>query len=253
MYKIQPKTSFTGKKSIYLPSCHSTNEYASEKIQKGELEEGLIVITDHQTKGKGQRGNKWESQAGKNLTFTLILKPSFLSVKDQFQLNMAVSLGIYETLKAIIQKDSLKIKWPNDIYIDNEKIGGILIESLISSGSLGTSMVGIGLNINQTEFLIDHATSLKNVVNQEFNLEDLLTSLAEKLEIEYLELKEGNTEKQKERFLEKLFRRDEWHQFRSQNEVFNGRIKGITASGSLLMETELGLIQFGNKEFEYIL
>ncbi len=253
MYKIQPKTSFTGKKSIYLPSCHSTNEYASEKIQKGELEEGLIVITDHQTKGKGQRGNKWESQAGKNLTFTLILKPSFLSVKDQFQLNMAVSLGIYETLKAIIQKDSLKIKWPNDIYIGNEKIGGILIESLISSGSLGTSMVGIGLNINQTEFLIDHATSLKNVVNQEFYLEDLLTSLAEKLEIEYLELKEGNTEKQKERFLEKLFRRDEWHQFRSQNEVFNGRIKGITASGSLLMETELGLIQFGNKEFEYIL
>ncbi len=252
MNKIQPKTLFTGKYSIYLPTCHSTNESATEIIQKNEIPEGTIVITDNQTQGKGQRGNTWLSQANKNLTFTLVLKPIFLNVSEQFKLNIAISLGIYNALKEYIG-EGLSIKWPNDIFYGDKKLGGILIESMISNGQMSYSFIGIGLNINQTEFNLPNATSLCKIGYQDyFELTSVLENLCENIEKEYLKLKVGNESSQKKEYLNTLYRFDTWNLYRDEKGEFEGRIKGIKPSGKLIIETKLGLKQFETKEFEYI-
>jgi BirA family biotin operon repressor/biotin-[acetyl-CoA-carboxylase] ligase len=250
--KLQPKTLFTGKYSIYLPTCHSTNESAAEIIQKNEIQEGTIVITDNQTKGKGQRGNIWLSEANKNLTFTLILKPIFLDVSEQFKLNIAVSLGIYNGLKMYLG-DELSIKWPNDIFYGDKKLGGMLIESMIANSQMRYSFVGIGLNINQTEFNLANATSLSKIANlKHFELNKVLEKICKSIEKEYLILKAGNEELQKDIYVNSLYRYDSWHLYRNENGEFDGRIIGVKPSGKLIMETKLGLKQFETKEFEYI-
>ncbi|AWV98971.1 biotin--[acetyl-CoA-carboxylase] ligase [Arcticibacterium luteifluviistationis] len=252
MNKIQPKTLFTGKNAIYLPTCHSTNETAGEIIQKGEIMEGTIVITDNQTRGKGQRGNTWHSEKGQNLTFTLILKPDFIPVNEQFRLNMAVSLAVYQTLTEFLD-EKLKIKWPNDILYGDQKLGGILIESLISNRIINYSFIGIGLNINQGNFELPNATSLSNLTeNGLYDREELLTSLLENLEKQYLSIKQGKDVFLKDNYTENLFRRDVWSEYKTEDGVFEGKIRGVSESGKLIMETKFGLKQFGTKEFEYI-
>lgn len=252
MNKIQPKTLFTGKNAIYLPTCHSTNETASEIIQKGEVMEGTIVITDNQTRGKGQRGNAWFSEKGQNLTFTLILKPDFIPVNEQFRLNMAVSLAVCETLSEYLD-EKLKIKWPNDIFYGNQKLGGILIESLIANRVINYSFIGIGLNINQRDFDLPLATSLSNLTeNYVYELEELLTNLLENLEKRYLNLKQGKDVFLKSDYTEKLFRKDVFSQYKGEEGMFEGKILGVNEAGKLIMDTKFGLKQFGTKEFEYI-
>jgi BirA family biotin operon repressor/biotin-[acetyl-CoA-carboxylase] ligase len=252
--KIQPKTIFTGKKTVYLPSCHSTNDYLLEKIQKEEVEEGFLVYTDLQSKGKGQRGAQWHSEEGKNLMFTVLLKPGFLEITNQFRLNIAVTLGIYDSL-AELNLSGLRIKWPNDIYIANKKVAGILIESLITRNKMVSALVGIGLNVNQKGFSdLPFATSL-SIENKGIELDRwfLLESLCEKIENRYSELPQTDWLVLKKEFEQKLFRIDQWHLFKKDGEVFEGKIKGITHTGQLLIETKFGLNQFENKEFEYMI
>ena len=252
MNKLQPKTLFTGKNSIYLPTCHSTNESAAEIIQKNEIPEGTIVITDNQTKGKGQRGNVWLSEANKNLTFTLILKPVFLNVSEQFNLNIAISLGIYKALRKYLG-DAISIKWPNDIFFGDKKLGGMLIESMISNSLMSYSFIGIGINVNQTKFKLSNAISLTNIINEkDFELNLILENICEHLEEEYLELKVGKESEQKLEYVEALYRFNSWHLYRDVNGEFEGKIRGVKPSGRLIMETKLGLKQFETKEFEYI-
>eukprot|EP01137_Pigoraptor_chileana_P015025 Opistho-2@5140 len=112
----------------------------------------MVIITDNQTAGRGQRGNVWEASIGENLTFSLILKPNFLKASEQFQLNVAVSLGVLDCLSEYIDED-LKVKWSNDIYFQNQKMGGILIENTLQGYQIGYSVIGIGLNINQAASL----------------------------------------------------------------------------------------------------
>ena len=121
MYNIQPKTLIVGKTIKYLPSCHSTNVWCANYVEKESVSEGFAVYTPHQFDGKGQRGNKWESEIGKNITMSIFLKPDFLKASDQFQLNMAISLGIYEAISKYLN-EHLKIKWPNDLYFENSKL-----------------------------------------------------------------------------------------------------------------------------------
>lgn len=253
MNNIQPKTLFTGKKSIYLSTCHSTNDWTSQKIQSESLDEGTIVLTDNQTQGKGQRGNKWYAEPGQNLTFTLVYKPEFLAVKEQFKMNVAVSVAIAEALSEFVSDEEVRIKWPNDIFLGDQKVGGILIESMVAGNILVYSLIGIGININQTDFPVPLATSLKKKTGQSFEIARILEVLCAHLEKEYLALKSDGYAGQKERYLERMFRREEWHSYLENGEEFQGRIKGISTDGRLLMETRLGLIQFGNKEFEYII
>jgi BirA family biotin operon repressor/biotin-[acetyl-CoA-carboxylase] ligase len=251
MYKILANTLFLGKDIIYLTDCHSTNDEALERLRKRIVAEGSIVITGNQTKGRGQRGNQWFSEEGKNLTFSLVLQPKFLVPSGQFYLNIAISLSILDFLSEYIQ--GVRIKWPNDIvHISDGKLGGILIENSITQSALESSIVGIGLNINQRDFALSNACSLALLTGQEFDIWELFRGLVKHIETRYIQLKNADTTKLKEEYLLNLFRFDEWSDY-EDNEIFKGKIEGITEEGKLIIEKESGLIQqYAFKEVKFL-
>jgi BirA family transcriptional regulator, biotin operon repressor / biotin---[acetyl-CoA-carboxylase] ligase len=250
---IQPKTLFIGKNCIYLPSCHSTNDFAAEMIQKGEAFDGTIVITDNQTAGRGQRGNAWLTLPGQNITASFILKPNFLTANEQFKLNIAISLAVHHFLNNYLDDEDLKVKWPNDIYFGYKKLGGILIENTISGSQISYAIIGIGLNINQLAFENDRATSLKLLTqNPDFDLEKLIVELCESIEKYYFQLKNGGAIKQKELYLKNLFRYQEKHCFMKKNVKFLGQIIGIDALGRLALEIDGKIEYFDFKEIAFI-
>lgn len=255
MYKIQPNTLFTGKTLKYLPTCHSTNDIASQMIQSEDnVFEGTVIITDNQTAGRGQRGNTWEANGGQNLTFSLILKPNFLKASDQFQLNVAISMGVFDFLNDFID-GGLSVKWSNDIYFENQKMGGILIENTLQGYNIGYSIIGIGLNINQIEFQNLKATSLRNITGnpQQYDLSEILKSLLENIEKNYFKIKNNDYELLKIRYLNNLYRFQEWHYFRKNGQQFLGQIIGIDETGKLGIETEGMVLYFDFKEVEFVI
>lgn len=249
MYKIYPKTLFLGQIIQYLPSCQSTNDEASALIAQKDPAEGLLVITDNQTVGRGQRGNQWEAKSGQNLTFSLILKPSFLTASEQFWLNMAISMGVYDALQPLLG-DPLRIKWPNDVYVGNQKLGGILIENILHGYGIAWSVAGIGLNVNQTDFTFSTATSLQlqAPLPNGYNLPGLLSRLCETLEQRYLQLRAGQREILKKDYLRVLYRYQQEHTFEADGQSFRGTITGIDATGRLAIETNNQTHYFGFKE-----
>ena len=251
MYKILANTLFLGKDIIYLTDCHSTNDEALERLRKREVAEGTVVITDNQTKGKGQRGNQWFSEKGKNLTFSLILQPRFLVPSDQFFLNIAVSLAIMDFFLEYNQ--DVRIKWPNDIvHIFDGKLGGILIENSITQSALESSIIGIGLNINQKNFPLSNVCSLSQLAGQDFDLWELLRELIKQIEKRYIQLMKGKLDALKKEYLLRLFRFEEWNQFEDK-EVFKGKIKGVTLEGKLIIEKESGVVQqYAFKEVKFL-
>ena len=237
-----------------MPTCHSTNDIATQMIQSGEnVFEGTVIVTDNQTAGRGQRGNTWEASVGENLTFSIIFKPNFLKASDQFQLNVAVSLGVFDFLSEFID-EGLTVKWSNDIYYENQKMGGILIENTLQGYQIGHSVVGIGLNINQTQFNNLRATSLRNITQnpQRYDLSDLLKKLLESIEKNYLKIKNKEYEPLKMRYLSNLFRFEEYHYFRKNGQQFLGKIVEINDTGKLGIETEGMVIYFDFKEIEFV-
>ena len=216
--------------------------------------EGTVIITDNQTAGRGQRGNSWEASSGQNLTFSLILKPIFLKASDQFQLNVAVSMGVFDFLSEFIDKN-LTVKWSNDIYVGDKKMGGILIENSLQGYKIGHSIVGIGLNINQTEFINERATSLRKITENplKYDLSELLKKLLENIEINYLKIKNNEYELLKIKYLHNLFRFNEYHYFKRNGQIFLGQIVGIDENGKLGIETDGNLIHFDFKEVEFVI
>ena len=249
MYKILAKTLFVGKKLVFLPSCHSTNEVASQMLKDEKLPEGTIIITNNQTAGKGQRGNSWEAQPEKNLTFSMILRPEFLQASQQFELNMAVSLGILDFLKQY--KQGFMVKWPNDIYYREQKIAGILIQNNLKTRNLETSIVGIGLNINQVVFSNPKAISLKLAASTELPLQEALEQLGAFLESRYIQLKKGDIGALKNEYLNLMLGFCEDRLFEA-DEIFNGKITGIDKDGRLEIETSKGLRCFAFKEVAFL-
>jgi BirA family transcriptional regulator, biotin operon repressor / biotin---[acetyl-CoA-carboxylase] ligase len=255
LYNIQPNTLFTGKLIKYLPSCHSTNDIAVQMIQSENMVfEGTVIITDNQTAGRGQRGNIWEASTGENLTFSLILKPNFLKASDQFQLNVAVSMGVFDFLNEFID-ENLKVKWSNDIYYGDNKMGGILIENSLQGYQIGYSIIGIGLNINQTEFTNEKATSLKKITQNplKYDLSELLKKLLENIEINYLRIKNNQYDSLKIKYLANLYRFQEYHYFRKNGQQFLGQIVGIDETGKLGIESDGNVIYFDFKEMEFVI
>ncbi|MTI32303.1 biotin--[acetyl-CoA-carboxylase] ligase [Xanthovirga aplysinae] len=250
MHKIFANTLFAGKQVISLPTCHSTNDIAAALVSKGGTFEGTLVITDQQTAGKGQRGNQWEAEPGKNLTFSLILKPGFLNISQQFALNMAVSLGVHDTLFPLLG-DGLKVKWPNDIYFFDKKLGGILIENTLKNNNIEFSVVGVGINVNQEKFSTAKATSLTQIVGSPFELREVLSTMLQKIEVRYLQLKESGESKIRPDYLESLYWYNEPHTFLAED-YFTGLIKGIDPIGRLIIERESNVQYFSLKEVSFI-
>ena len=253
MYKIYPKTLFVGQIVQYLPACQSTNDEASALIANTAVPEGTLVITDRQTAGRGQRGNQWAAEPGQNLTFSLVLKPSFLRAAGQFWLNIAVSLGLYDALLPLAG-ETLRVKWPNDLYVGNQKIGGVLIENTLHGYEMAWSIVGVGLNVNQTTFAYPTATSLQRLAPQPggYDLAGLLGQLCETLERRYLQLRVGGRDALKADYLQTLFRYGEEHTYESEGRFFRGVITGVDDTGRLILTTDDGTRTFGFKEVSFV-
>jgi BirA family transcriptional regulator, biotin operon repressor / biotin---[acetyl-CoA-carboxylase] ligase len=251
MYKILANTVFLGKDIHFLTECHSTNDLALEKIRKKEIAEGSIIITESQTKGRGQRGNRWWTEPGKNLTFSLVLKPSFLNVDEQFDLNIVVSLAVKEVLQEYVS--GIVIKWPNDILHEEKgKLGGILIENIINHQGIEFSVVGIGLNINQEIKELPFATSLSSLTGSQMDKWEIFKLLIARIEKHYISLKKGDGKKLRESYLSNLYRNGEWARY-DDGEVFEGKIEGISPEGKLILEKRAGSLNlYGFKEVKYL-
>ena len=253
MYKSIYDTLIIGKKVIYLPSCHSTNDIAAELVRVDSSMEGAVVITDEQTKGRGQRGTTWVSQPRKNLTMSVVLTPVFLPISEQFLISQTVALAISAYLGAY--SDKVKIKWPNDIYLGSKKICGTLIENSIQGSRLASSVVGIGVNINQADFSTSRATSLLANSGNEFVLEDEFSKLAHHLDAWYLKLKSGTHHQEIRReYLNHLFGYNQLCRFRYQDENVLGTVTGITDNGKLCVrfEGQSEIQELGLKEIQWV-
>ncbi len=249
MYKIPANTLFTGQTLVYMPECHSTNAEALKVLQSNaQVAEGTVIITDNQTAGRGQRGNTWESEAGRNLTFSIVLKPTFLHPKDQFKLNMAVSLGLYDYLTS--QVTDVKIKWPNDMMLDDKKTCGMLIENQINAQQIQSSVVGIGLNVNQQNFSLPAATSMAVKKGHAFELNEALAELLQWIEARYLQLR-ANIDL-KEEYVAALYGAGEKRRFKSGEEVFEGVISGIDSAGLLEINVAEGKRYFDLKQVQFL-
>ena len=223
---------------ITIEKVNSTNTYLKELAHRQVLKEGTAVVTHNQTEGKGQRGNLWESEAGKNITSSLILFPLFLPVQQIFLLSEVVSLGVKETLDAYT--DDITIKWPNDIYYKERKIAGILIENELTGNNYNMSVVGIGLNINQERFFSDapNPVSLKQITGKEYDTEIILKEMVRNIMIFYERLKTGDAEKIIQMYHKSLYRKSGFHRYKDNDGIFDALINRVSDDGTLHLITD---------------
>lgn len=251
MYKILAKTLFLGKELIYMPSCHSTNDIALQILKKPDTREGVVIITDDQTAGRGQRGNGWVSAPQSNLTLSVVLKPTFLQAADQFFLNIIVSLAVRKMISAYTEESDVKVKWPNDVLLNQKKVAGILIENTLQRSSIQWSVIGMGVNINQQNLDLSKATSLFKETRNTHELPILFEQLIILLENYYLKLKSGKKEELKSEYLQHLFGFQQFRKYRTEY-LFDGKIIDVDQTGRLILETVKGEKSFDFKEIEFI-
>ncbi len=244
-----------GSEIIFKQNIPSTNTYISELLRTGPLPtEGTIIYTNFQSAGRGQMGNKWESEDGMNILCSIVLYPDWLLPEDQFLISLAVSLGICEFLSEEIP--GCKIKWPNDIYTGNDKIAGVLIENTLSGNKIENSIVGIGLNVNQTKFISDapNPVSLKMITGKDYDIEKNIRKMAVFLDKRYKQLIVGANEEIHSLSVKLLYRRNEWHKYKIRETIFKGKIDSVTKNGHLIVIDQSGkALEFASKEIEFIL
>lgn len=243
-----------GNKIIRHEKVSSTNTIAAEFLRNGDTTEGMVITSLWQEAGKGQQGNSWESEPGKNLLMSVILYPTMVLPEMQFDICRIISLGVFDTL--IKRVDSVSIKWPNDIYVKSDKIAGILIENTIMGNSINSSIAGIGLNINQAVFRSNapNPTSLKIISGNEYDIEIILKDLCGCIEGRYNMLKHGKRKIISDDYKKALFRLGQWNNFRDKEGEFTGCIEDVRESGLLVVKKKNGKTEeYAFKEIEYIL
>jgi len=239
---------------IEVKQIGSTNEYLKKITVEENLPEGFVVYTNNQTQGKGQGANLWESEPGKNLTFSILFRPVFLDPSEMFLISKAISLGIIDYLNFLDK--CFTIKWPNDIYYCNKKVGGILIENQLLGNKINYSLVGIGINVNQKKFVSDapNPISLLKILNKELNLHDSLKEILGQINIWYEMLTDGHYEKINERYFAHLFRNKGYHDFIANKNKFQASIETVDNDGKLNLKSKDGTIKsFYFKEVEFLL
>jgi len=167
-------------KILKFQELDSTNNFAKALIREGKAEEGLVIYAVSQTAGRGQKTKSWESEPGKNLTFSIIMEPKTIEAKHLPLVSQTIFTAIVNYLKTVVNTEEIRIKWPNDIYIGPKKICGILIENTIQDNRILYSVIGVGLNVNQTEFTENagNPTSLRLITNETYAIETELEKLA---------------------------------------------------------------------------
>lgn len=232
---------------IKLNATDSTNSYLKELISLDNVVDFTVVTAVTQTKGRGQIHSNWESEPGKNLTFSVLKLHDRLTLEGHFLVSICVSLAVFQVL-SLLGVPRLSIKWPNDILSGTSKICGILIENSIGGQEIKTSVIGIGLNVNQTSFPNQpKASSLKLLMNNQFHLEELLERIVEELKITLSQLQKPNWKLMLEHYEKQLFKKDIPATFQEPDgHLFTGIIQGITKQGKLRVLMDSGKI----KEYE---
>jgi BirA family transcriptional regulator, biotin operon repressor / biotin---[acetyl-CoA-carboxylase] ligase len=250
-------TLFIGQHILELDETDSTNTYATNLIKEVQVAEGAIVLTHNQTKGRGQVGNTWQAERAKNLTFSLILHPNFLSVDKQFYLSKITSLAVFGMLTDFLNTSlyDIKVKWPNDILVNDKKIAGILIENILRGNFLQSSVIGVGININQQSFNnVDKlVTSLGILLQKDFDLKEMLHVFCKHFEAFYLLLKQNNFDKISQAYFKQLYKFEEWAVYQTKERKFTAKITKVEESGLLVLTTEQNeLLKFSFKEVQLI-
>jgi len=238
---------------VHLEQIDSTNAYLQRKQTECDIC-NYVVSTDEQTAGKGMGNNGWESEVGKNLTFSLAVDMGFLPAERQFLLSEAVPLGIIEVLEGILPVEKLSIKWPNDIYYENRKLAGILINSTIKANMMIVSIIGIGLNVNQIQFQDwpTHPISMKMITGEDYDLQPLLEQIAEHIIIKVEQLKYTPTSIEQD-YLKRLFRYRSWAEYEVDGKVLRLCMTGIDQFGRLqLVDEQQELHQYEIKQIKFL-
>lgn len=240
---------------VTLTEVDSTNNFLKQALANSTpLTEGTVIMAESQYAGRGQQQNRWYSEAGKNLTFSILLKPSFLPVNEQFNLNVAISVGIMNALERVLGPQA-KVKWPNDIYYGDHKLGGVLIENIIQGSQIKNAIIGIGLNVNQDSFPSEaaNAISVKQILQKDCDLKALLAQICSGIESAYLMLRANNFEQLKMLYLQKLYWIDELKPFQANGIQFKGIIKTVLPDGQLGVSVDGELKLYDFKEIVFLI
>ena len=241
----------TVQKLSILEKVDSTNNYAMALVQKGEATNGEAVFAKVQTRGKGRRGKTWESQSSENIVLTINTQMQWLPLQQQFQLSIAVALGCFDFFFKYI-KENIKIKWPNDIFINDSKAGGILIENVVKGNLWQWAVIGIGLNINKRNFYEVKAISLKQITGINYNVIELANELHLAVINRINQLESGEFGKQLLEYNENLFCRNRMVRLKKDNIVFETKIERISSSGELITKDVIER-KFAFDEVEWII
>lgn len=235
---------------IKLSATESTNSYLKQLMVSTSVVDFTVVTAAEQTKGRGQLHSNWESEAGKNLTFSVLKLHKQLGLEGHFLISICISLALYQVLSSL-GVPRLSIKWPNDILSGTSKICGILIENSIGGQEIKSSIIGIGLNVNQIAFLNQpKASSLKLILNRELDLEELLGLIVKQLTISLAQLQKPNWDMMLENYESHLFKKDIPATFQEpKSPLFTGIIQGVTKEGKLrLLLDDDKIMEYGLKE-----
>lgn len=220
-----------------LLSVDSTNNYALARAHAGLAQHGEAIFAHEQVAGKGQMGKVWTSGRDENIILSIVTNPHPLLLTQQFQLSAAVAIGIYD-LFAKYAGDDTKIKWPNDLYWQDRKAGGILIESIVGSQEWKWAVIGTGININQTSFpeALINPVSLKQITGKNFDVIALAKELCECINTRFSELMTGGFDSIYTLYLSRLYKRGETVKLKKDSRVFEATIKTVSTSGRLIVE-----------------
>ncbi len=245
---------FVGQNLVTLKEVDSTNTFLKNILSNSKpVPEGTVIMAESQYAGRGQQQNRWNSEPGKNLTFSLLLNPVFLSPLSQFSLNQVISLGVAQALQQLLG-DKVKIKWPNDIYYNDKKLGGILIETVLQGSTIKHAIAGVGLNINQETFpdWVPNPVSVRQILHKDYDLRLLLSDLCNRIEGWYLQLRASHFERIQNTYLSMLFGYGQPRQYKAGGAVFGGVITGVSETGRLQIQQEGNLHEYNFKEIEFL-
>ena len=240
-------------KIIKLDAIDSTNSYLKRLLTKGIVDDLTVVVSKHQTKGKGRNENIWENEASLNLAFSIYKKFNNLDVKDKFMLNVISSLSVFQLLKEN-NLNKISIKWPNDIMTVNRKISGILIENSVRGKLINESVIGVGINVNQKKFdNLPNATSLFIETGSEFSLDSLASRLAEIFRKKFLQL-EKNKEELLKYYNNHLFlKKTDLNFIDQENKKFTGKIISVNKRGELkIKKTNNQVINYSENSIKFL-
>lgn len=239
---------FRDRAIIELDAVDSTNNYAANLIKLSSTPDGTVITAQEQTQGRGQRGTQWMAKKGDNLLFSIVVFPQFISPDEIFLLSQVTALAVHDTVEEICQTD-VAIKWPNDIIVDDKKICGILIENNWSDFKVQSSIIGVGLNVNQDHFPFPKATSLKLLVKQYLPTNTVLKVFLSHFDKWYDLLKAGKKAIIRQRYQSHLYRFNQPSEFFFENEKITATIVNVESSGLLVLENnEKGIFKADLKQ-----